>query len=162
MKPFYDIKHILIIFVINILLVIIVAFKFIDFRVKLEQVIIHRIYISNIYKKIKKSIIVPYFLKFPFSYSKSSGFIFCQFKHSFLLVKSLSLLSSLFSITSIYFLITLVCSKTLPNGAYENLLIVAAFSNNSFSDKTSSPVKNSYLPTFADDKAVLLADYLNG
>ena len=31
-----------------------------------------------------------------------------------------------------------------------NLLIVAAFSNSPFSDKTSSPVKNSTLP---DDKA---------
>ena len=34
--------------------------------------------------------------------------------------------------------------------ANSNLLIVAAFSNSLFSDKTSSPVKNSTLP---DDKA---------
>ena len=35
--------------------------------------------------------------------------------------------------------------------------IVAAFSNSHSSAKTSLPVKNSYLPTFPDDKAKILA-----
>ena len=34
--------------------------------------------------------------------------------------------------------------------------IVVAFSSNSFPGKTSLPVKNSYLPTFPDDKAKIL------
>ena len=51
-----------------------------------------------------------------------------------------------------------VCFLTfLPNGEYSNLLIVAAFSSKSLSGKTSWPVKNSYLPTFPDDKAEILA-----
>ena len=33
----------------------------------------------------------------------------------------------------------------------------SAFSNNFFSGKTSLPVKNSYLPTFPDEKAEILA-----
>ena len=41
----------------------------------------------------------------------------------------------------------------LPNGKSSNLLIAAVFSNNLFSGKTSYLVKNSYLPTFPDDKA---------
>ena len=48
----------------------------------------------------------------------------------------------------------------LPNDEYSSLLIVAAFSNKSFSGKTSSPVKNSYLPTLPDDNAEILAVYL--
>ena len=44
-----------------------------------------------------------------------------------------------------------------PNCEYSNLLIPAAFSNSPFSGKTSSPVKNSYLPTFPDSKAEVLA-----
>ena len=47
--------------------------------------------------------------------------------------------------------------KSLFNGEYSNLLIVAAFSNKPFSGKTSSLVKNSYLATFTDDKAEILA-----
>ena len=43
----------------------------------------------------------------------------------------------------------------MSNGEYSNLLIVAAFSNKSFSSK------NSYLPTFPDDKAEILAVFLN-
>ena len=39
------------------------------------------------------------------------------------------------------------------NSKYSNPLIVAAFSNKFFSNKTSSPVKNSYLPTVPDNKA---------
>ena len=42
------------------------------------------------------------------------------------------------------------------NGKYSNLLIVGAISNKSFSIKKSSLVKNSYLPTFTDDKAEIL------
>ena len=51
----------------------------------------------------------------------------------------------------------------LSYGKYSNLLIVAAFSNISFFGKLSSPVKNLYLPTFPDDKAILikLLVYLN-
>ena len=50
----------------------------------------------------------------------------------------------------------------LPNGKYSNLLIVPAFSNKSFSGKTSPSVKNSYFLTFPDDKAEILAvSFLN-
>ena len=49
----------------------------------------------------------------------------------------------------------------LPNGEYSNLLIVAAFSSKSFSRKTSLPVRNSYLLTFPDDKAEILAACLS-
>ena len=48
----------------------------------------------------------------------------------------------------------------LPNGKYSYLLSVAAFSNKSFSCKTSSLVKNSYFPTFSDDNAKILAVFL--
>ena len=48
----------------------------------------------------------------------------------------------------------------LSNGIYPYLLIVAAFWNKSFSSKTSSLVENSYLPTFSDDNAKILAVYL--
>ena len=44
-----------------------------------------------------------------------------------------------------------------PNGEYSNLLILPAFSNSPFPGKTSSPIKNSYLLTFPDDKAEILA-----
>ena len=47
--------------------------------------------------------------------------------------------------------------NSLPNDEYSNLLIVAAFFNSPFSNKTSSLVKNSYLSTFPDDKAEILA-----
>ena len=48
----------------------------------------------------------------------------------------------------------LVCAfNFLPNKEYSDLLIVAAFSN----CKTSLFVKSSYLPTFPDDKAEMLA-----
>ena len=49
---------------------------------------------------------------------------------------------------------------TLSNPGYY-LLIVAAISSSSFSGKISSPVKNSYLITFLDDKAEVLAAYLS-
>ena len=45
----------------------------------------------------------------------------------------------------------------LPNGEYSNILIAAAFSNESFSNKTFSHVKNSYLLKFSDDKAEIVA-----
>ena len=47
--------------------------------------------------------------------------------------------------------------NSLPKGEYSNLFIVAAFYSNSFSEKTSLPVKNLYLLTFPDDKAEILA-----
>ena len=47
--------------------------------------------------------------------------------------------------------------NSLYNGKYSNLLIVAAYSNSPFSGKTSLTFKNSYLPTFTDDKAKVLA-----
>ena len=51
-----------------------------------------------------------------------------------------------------------VCDfNSLRNGKYSNLFIVAAFSNNFFSGKNFLPVKNSYLRTFPDDKAKIIA-----
>ena len=47
--------------------------------------------------------------------------------------------------------------NSLPNGDYWNNLIGALFSNNPFSGKTSLSVKNSYLSTFSDDSANILA-----
>ena len=54
-----------------------------------------------------------------------------------------------------------VCAfNYLSNEEYSDLFIVVAFSSKSFSGKTSLPVKNSYLLTFPDDKAEILAVYL--
>ena len=51
-----------------------------------------------------------------------------------------------------------VCPFTsLPNGDYSNLFNSVAFFNKSFSSKTSFRVKNSFLLTFPDDKAEMLA-----
>ena len=51
-----------------------------------------------------------------------------------------------------------VCAfNSLPNGEYSNLFIVAAFSSNSFSGKTSLPVRNLYLLTLPGDKIEILA-----
>ena len=51
-----------------------------------------------------------------------------------------------------------VCAfNTLPKGEYSNLFTVAAFYSKSFSGKTSLSVKHSYLQTFPDDKAEILA-----
>ena len=47
--------------------------------------------------------------------------------------------------------------NSLPNGEFSNLLIVAAFSDKSFSVKTSSLVKNLYLIIFPDDRTESLA-----
>ena len=47
----------------------------------------------------------------------------------------------------------------LPKGEYSKLLIVVAFSNTSFSGKTSLLVKNAYLLTFSDTKAEILAAF---
>ena len=55
------------------------------------------------------------------------------------------------------FVISVCFFNSLTNGEFSNLLIVAAFSNKSFSYKTSFPVKNSYLLTFVDEKAEILA-----
>ena len=50
-----------------------------------------------------------------------------------------------------------VCAfYSVPNSKYSNLSIVAAFSSNSISGKTSLPVKNSYLWACPDDKAEIL------
>ena len=55
-----------------------------------------------------------------------------------------------------------VCTfNSLPNREYSNLFNVGAFSSNSFSGKTSFPVKNSYLLIFPDAKAEILAVYLS-
>ena len=43
---------------------------------------------------------------------------------------------------------------------YSNLLTAAAFSNSSYSRKTSSPTKNPYVSTFLGAKAKILAVYL--
>ena len=40
---------------------------------------------------------------------------------------------------------------------YNSLAFSADFPNSPFSDKPSSPVKNSSLPTFSDDNAEILA-----
>ena len=45
----------------------------------------------------------------------------------------------------------------MANGEYSNFLVLAVFSNKSFSGKISFPVKNSCLPTFSDDEAEILA-----
>ena len=51
-----------------------------------------------------------------------------------------------------------VCAfSSVPKGEYSNLFILVAFYNKSFSNKTSLPVKNSYLLTFPNDKAEFLA-----
>ena len=60
--------------------------------------------------------------------------------------------------TLVLFLATLVYFfSSLPNREYSNLFNKAAFSSKSFSGKTSLSVKNSYLLTFLDDKAEILA-----
>ena len=50
--------------------------------------------------------------------------------------------------------------NSLPKCKYSNLFIVAAFYSKSFSGKTSLSEKNSYLLTFPDDQAEILAVYL--
>ena len=51
-----------------------------------------------------------------------------------------------------------VCAfNSLLNDEHSNLLVVAAFSSKPFSGKRSLPVKYSYLLTFPDDKAEILA-----
>ena len=51
--------------------------------------------------------------------------------------------------------------NSFPNGEYSNFFIVVTFSSRSFSGKTYLPVKNSYLLTFPDGKAEILAVFLN-
>ena len=46
---------------------------------------------------------------------------------------------------------------SLSKGEYSNLYIFAVFCNKFSSGKTSFPVKNSYLLTFPDGKAEILA-----
>ena len=50
--------------------------------------------------------------------------------------------------------------NSLHNSKYSDHLIVAVFSNKSFSNKRSLLVNNPYLPTFPDDKAEILAVWL--
>ena len=51
-----------------------------------------------------------------------------------------------------------VCAfNSLPKGQYSNIFIVAALSSKSFSGKIYLPVKNSYLLTFLDNTAEILA-----
>ena len=51
-----------------------------------------------------------------------------------------------------------VCAvNSLPKGEYSNLFIVASLSSKSFSGKIYLPVKNSYLLTFPNNKAEILA-----
>ena len=51
-----------------------------------------------------------------------------------------------------------VCAfNSLPKGQYSNIFIVAALSSKSFSGKIYLPVKNSYLLTFTDNTAEILA-----
>ena len=56
-----------------------------------------------------------------------------------------------------FFAISVCAFNSLPNGEYSNLLNGAAFCNKSFLDETSLPVENSYLLTFSDDIAEILA-----
>ena len=60
-----------------------------------------------------------------------------------------------------FFAISICAFNSLLKSKYSNLFNVAAFSNKSFSDKTSLPVKNSYLLTFLDHKAEILVVYLS-
>ena len=50
--------------------------------------------------------------------------------------------------------------NSLPNDEYSNIFIAAAFSNKSFSGKTSLLVKILYLTIFPDGKTEALAVYL--
>ena len=58
---------------------------------------------------------------------------------------------------TVFFAILVCLFNSLPNGEHSNLMTAAAFSDNSFSGKTSLPLKNSYLLTFPDDRAEILA-----
>ena len=56
-----------------------------------------------------------------------------------------------------FFVMSVCLFNSLTNDEYWNVLVVAAFSNKSFSGKTSLSVKNSYLPTILDSEAEILA-----
>ena len=58
----------------------------------------------------------------------------------------------LYSVSLPFYFHYLIC-----NGIYLNLLNVAAFTNKCSSNKASLSVKNSYLPTFPNNKAKILA-----
>ena len=45
----------------------------------------------------------------------------------------------------------------LPSGEYSHFMIIAGFSKSIFFCKVSSPVKKSYLPTFSEDEAEIIA-----
>ena len=65
--------------------------------------------------------------------------------------------STLCNFRYFFFAIPVCFFNSLPNGDYLNLLIVAGLSNKAFSSKAYLSVTNSYLPTFADDKAEVLS-----
>ena len=58
---------------------------------------------------------------------------------------------------NVFFVISFCFFNSLPNGEYLDLLIVAVYSNKSFSEETFLSVKNLYLPKFPDHKAKNLA-----
>ena len=58
------------------------------------------------------------------------------------------------TVTYLHFLMV---NLSLPNGEYSIFLIVVAFSDKSFSSKTTFYVKSLYLPLFPDDTARILA-----
>ena len=51
--------------------------------------------------------------------------------------------------------------NSLPKGKYSNLFIETAFSSKAFPGKTYLSVKSSYLLTFPNDKAEMLANCLS-
>ena len=59
-------------------------------------------------------------------------------------------------------MILFFCNVILQtNDKYWNLLLLAAFSTKSFFSKTPLPFKNSYLPTFPDNKAEIFEGCLS-
>ena len=67
------------------------------------------------------------------------------------------MLNDLSNLWPCFFAMSVCTFNSSPKEEYSNLFIVAAFSNGSFSGKTSLPARNSYLLTFPDDKAEILA-----
>ena len=56
-----------------------------------------------------------------------------------------------------FFAMSVCIFNFLPNGEYSNLFIIAAFPKKTFSGEASLLGKNSYLLTYPDDKAEILA-----
>ena len=78
----------------------------------------------------------------------------------FFLFLVFSLLHFFYQTHKLCLIIDIVVSQCLVVNI-QIFLIVAAFSSNSFSIKRTLPVKNSYLLTFLDDKAEILAACLS-